>query len=147
MSDQLLFSSFARRTIGLLMFFGLFACKGPAEKKGASITANDGIFNKSQVEKGAGLYTNICASCHGRDLHGSEGGIALIGDRFITKWKDQSLDSLFKLTKNTMPKTNPKSLDDESNASLIAFLLNANGFTPGQATLSSNPSILVDMVM
>src|SRR5690349_18184927 len=101
----------SKRIAALVWLCGFIACKGTDEKKknAATLTANDGIFNSSQVAEGSELYNNNCAACHGRDLRGSEGGTALMGERFITKWKDQSLGALFTLTQNTMPKTNPKS--------------------------------------
>ncbi len=108
----------------------------------SAVSANDGIFSEGQVEKGAQIYTNLCAACHGRDLRGSEGGTALIGDRFITKWSALKLDSLFLITKNTMPKTSPRSLDDRSYIALVAFILNENGFTVGKTDLAADVNSL-----
>ena len=99
----------------------------------ASLTANSGVFTKKQVELGEALYTNSCVACHGRDLRGTEGGTALLGERFISKWKEKSLGELFELTKATMPKTNPHSLDDASYAALLAFIFGANEFQIGRA--------------
>lgn len=128
------------RSALLLSLFILASCAKQQDNAGqqtqpANTTANDGIFNEEQVELGSRIYANQCAGCHGRDLTGSEGGTALVGDRFVSKWSALSLDTLFTLTKNTMPKTNPKSLDDRSYASLVAFILDANGFTPGKDEL------------
>ena len=120
---------------------------GDKESDSSSATANDGVFNKTQVDRGSELYINNCAACHGKDLRGSEGGMALMGDRFLAKWKAQSLGAIFALTKNTMPKTAPKSLDDESYSSLVAFILNANGFAQGQGALSTNPADLEKVQM
>src|SRR5688572_14908154 len=103
----------------------------PGSTTTTTITANDSVFSNEQLKLGTELYTNNCAMCHGPDLRGTEGGTALIGERFITKWKDQSLAALFTVTKSTMPKSNPKSLDDESYSALVALMLNANGFAPG----------------
>ncbi|MES2893797.1 MAG: PQQ-binding-like beta-propeller repeat protein [Bacteroidota bacterium] len=119
------------------------SCNTGAEKKVVlASTANDGVFTKAQVDRGAEIYANNCAACHGKDLRGSEGGTALVGDRFIDKWKDQTLSALFSLTKNTMPKTAPKSLDDASYAALLAFMLNTNGFAQGPTVLTASLSIL-----
>jgi quinoprotein glucose dehydrogenase len=112
-----------------------------------STTALDGIFTASQTELGAEVYNNHCVACHGRNLRGTEGGTALAGDRFIAKWKDQTVDSLFVLTKKTMPKSSPASLDDEQYSALIAFMLNANGFKPGELTLSSDLTILSNILI
>lgn len=118
-----------------LLFCPYLKAQQPSAKK-AELTANSGIFTKKQVEAGAALFTTHCAACHGRDLRGTEGGSALIGDRFITKWAGKSVGQLFDLTKSTMPKTNPHSLDNTAYSSLLAFILNANGFPNGDAALS-----------
>jgi len=108
-------------------------------------STNDGIFSPAQAEHGAGVYANYCAACHGRDLRGTEGGTALTGERFVGKWKGQTLDSLFTLTKNTMPKSSPASLGDDDYASLLAFVLQVNGFKPGNENLSPERALLNDI--
>ena len=111
------------------------------------VTANTGVFTKEQVELGSVLYSNNCIACHGRDLRGTEGGNALMGERFVTKWKEKSLGELFELTKTTMPKTNPHSLDDASYSALLAFMLNANEFPSGDVALSSKKEELENILM
>lgn len=107
-----------------------------------STSTNTGVFSVDQADQGASLFSTNCAACHGRDLRGTEGGNALIGERFISSWKDKSLFDLFALTKSTMPKTNPHSLDDEEYTALIAYILKANEFPAGAAQLSSKKEIL-----
>ena len=125
----------------LLLFHpGLKAQPRPAKKTG--ITTNLGVFTQKQVETGAALFSTHCANCHGRDLRGTEGGNALVGERFVGKWSDKSVGQLFNLTKSSMPKTNPHSLDDASYSALIAYILNANGFPEGDVALSSGTARL-----
>lgn len=112
-----------------------------------TFTANEGVFTREQVASGSILYTNNCASCHGHNLQGTEGGSALIGERFITKWKEKSLGELFEVTRSTMPKTNPHSLDDASYSNLLAFILNANEFPIGTAELPSDKNKLVTITI
>jgi quinoprotein glucose dehydrogenase len=110
-------------------------------------TANDSIFTQAQADAGSGLYATQCAACHGRDMRGTEGGTALVGDRFVNQWQQKTLAELFTLTKTTMPKTNPHSLDDSSCAALLAFMLSANGFTAGQTNLSPDVEDLGGILM
>jgi quinoprotein glucose dehydrogenase len=139
-----------RHLIAISLTF-LVLCSCSTRETGISSSptqnANDGVFSASQVKLGGELYENQCAGCHGKDLRGTEGGTALMGDRFLTKWKDQTLDSLFIVTKNTMPKTNPKSLDDEQCAALLAFMLNINGFAPANTELAGDPDVLGNIAM
>ena len=84
-----------------------------------------------------------CAACHGRDLRGTEGGNALVGEQFVGKWSAKSVGQLVDLTKASMPKTNPHSLDDIPCASLIAFILNRR--TPGgRCAFAVNDSAVED---
>ncbi len=130
-----------------------YSCSKPDQKSiqegvaTAAIAANTGVFTREQVELGSVLYTNNCVSCHGRDLRGTEGGNALMGERFVDKWKEKSLGELFELTKSTMPKANPHSLDDTSYSSLLAFILNANEFPSGEVALSSGKEELENIIM
>jgi quinoprotein glucose dehydrogenase len=111
------------------------------------VAADTGIFTRKQVQFGADVYTNSCAACHGSDLRGTEGGNALIGERFTEKWKEKSVGDLFELTRSTMPKTSPHSLDDAQYAGLLAFILNANNFPQGDNDLSSQKEELQKITM
>jgi quinoprotein glucose dehydrogenase len=142
------------RNLKALLFFAvinlLFAsCSNPDKPlvTEAASSAETGVFTDQQVEVGSALYTTGCAACHGRDLRGTEGGNALIGERFISKWKGKSLGDLFELTKATMPKNDPQSLDDASYTSLLAFILNANEFPSGKIVLSSEKVELQKILM
>jgi quinoprotein glucose dehydrogenase len=106
----------------LLATLTFFSCTEHDSKSTPKISATTGVYSKKQVEDGSALYATHCVACHGKDLRGTEGGTTLIGERFLSKWKDKSLGELFELTKTTMPKTNPHSLDDASYSSLLAFI-------------------------
>jgi len=127
------------KSLAGLLIAGLtfFSCGSRDSKTTAKISATTGVYSKKQVEEGSALYASHCVACHGKDLRGTEGGTTLIGDRFVSKWKDKSLGELFDVTKTTMPKSNPHSLGDESYAALLAFILNANEFPPGEVPLTS----------
>jgi quinoprotein glucose dehydrogenase len=127
----------------------LFSCNTKnetvLEKPGR--TALEGVYTAAQVKTGEELYTLNCIACHGSDLRGTEGGNALVGDRFAQRWKDSTLYDLFMLTKNTMPKTNPNSLGDDAYASIIAFILNKNEFPTGENSLTADASITKDILI
>lgn len=135
----------------LVLFF--FSCSKPetASMEEADsikvIASTTAVFSSKQAELGAGLYETNCAACHGRDLRGTEGGNALMGDRFLEKWKEKSMAELFELTRTTMPKTNPHSMEDASYAALLAFLLRANEFPSGEIELSSRKEELQDILV
>lgn len=130
-----------------------FSCSKPDQNSADAvdtiklIASTTAVFSSKQAELGSGLYVVNCASCHGRDLRGTEGGSALMGDRFLDKWKEKSIGELFELTKATMPKTNPHSLDDASYAALLAFILEVNEFPSGETELSSNKEKLQNIMV
>ncbi len=132
-------------TLIILIFI---SCSKPDQHatRQEELNANHGVFTGEQAELGSALYSKNCAACHGTKLLGTEGGTALIGDRFISKWKEKSLSELFELTKATMPKSNPHSLDDASYSALLAYILNANEFPAGEVALSSNKEELKTIV-
>ena len=70
----------------LLISLLFFSCVEHDKNSHQKVNAITGVFTRKQVESGSLLYTNNCGACHGKDLRGSEGGNALIGERFITKW-------------------------------------------------------------
>ncbi|HMG92342.1 MAG TPA: PQQ-binding-like beta-propeller repeat protein [Chryseolinea sp.] len=138
----------------LLSYFFIFFSCSKSDKNStvvrdstAAIAASTGVFTKKQVELGSTLFTTNCAACHGNDLRGTEGGNALIGENFIDKWKEKSVGQLFELTKGTMPKTNPHSLDDASYSALLAFMLSANEFPSGEIDLPSTREELENILI
>ena len=119
----------------LIAFISSCASSDDEKPQTALQDANAGIFSQIQIQNGQQLFNLHCVACHGNDLRGTEGGTALMGDHFLEKWKDSTLAQLYSVTQKTMPKANPGSLDDPSYASLIAFILSANGFPSGHAKL------------
>ncbi len=127
----------------------IMSCSNPEQssKQGIAIMISSGIFTTAQADLGSTLYSTSCASCHGYDLKGTEGGNTLLGDRFLIKWQEQTLDSLFELTRATMPKTNPHSFSDAEYTELLAFLLSANGYPSGASELPSDKSKLKNITI
>ena len=127
-------------SIALLLVLG--SCKNNTKPSTAvsteTLTALSGIYRISQVDSVEALYSTACASCHGQDGRGTEGGSPLRGSVFQSRWQDKSIGALFDVTKKTMPKTNPTSYDDKTYAGLIAFILRINNFPPAQTALSSH---------
>lgn len=100
-------------------------------------TALNGIYTEAQVDAVGNIFANDCASCHGSNLRGTEGGTSLIGPRFQNKWTEKTIGELFEYTRTTMPESNPGAYDDETYASLIAYILNFNRYPAGDTPLSS----------
>jgi mono/diheme cytochrome c family protein len=97
-------------------------------------TVWDGVYTPSQAERGALVYATECARCHRDDLGGYNG--ALIGNRFMDRWREDSLESFYNLTRNTMPRNAPQSLSEEAYLDVVAYVLKANAFPSGEKELT-----------
>ena len=107
--------------------------------------ADAGIYTLQQAAVGRDLYVRDCAVCHGAALEGAEAGLDLAGRAFRDRWRAMSIGQFFELTKQTMPVTNPAGLSDVNYAAVVAFMLNRNGYAPGDRPLSSDMAQLADI--
>src|SRR6185369_14585331 len=63
----------------------------------------DGVYTSAQAERGAALYANNCASCHGSALGGGESAPPLTGGEFSSNWYGLTVGDLFERIRITMP--------------------------------------------
>jgi mono/diheme cytochrome c family protein len=93
----------------------------------------DGVYDPAQAERGRALYGTNCQVCHAADLSGGVGS-ALKGDQFRSDWGGLPLARLFERIR-TMPPGAPAPQPEDAAVELLAHVLAANGFPPGE-TLS-----------
>ena len=93
-------------------------------------------YNVAQAELGAQIYQKSCASCHLANLRGNFEAPELAGPNFRRKWGIRPVSELLQYNRQTMPVQTPGSLSDEEYASLVAYLMEANGVAPREAPLS-----------
>jgi hypothetical protein len=96
----------------------------PAQAQAAR-TVWDGVYTREQA-----------ASCHGLDLKGTTTGPPLAGTAFVTGWSGLNLFALYDLIRTTMPAENPSTLSEQASADLVAAILGANSFPPGEVELA-----------
>src|SRR5579862_6888353 len=101
--------------------YGVVAAPGAAAQPGKS--AADGIYTAAQATRGAALFTEHCAPCHGVDLTGTDFGPGLTDGELLARWRNRSVGDLFALMRSTMPLTSPGGLTASQNADLLAFIL------------------------
>src|SRR5688500_15185293 len=97
--------------IPVLFFLGAIGAPamlsaGPAQSAAtvrARKTVLEGAYTAAQATRGQAGYAAHCGSCHGGDLAGVSAP-ALKGERFLERWRDDSLDSLFDYIRTAMPK-------------------------------------------
>ena len=106
-------------------------------------TTNDGVYRAEQAHAGKELYLQHCSTgCHNPNLTGSGPTPSLAGPDFSSRWSGLSLAELFKRIRDTMPKTQPRSLPDGQYLSIVAYILSVNGFPSGAEKITEdNPDL------
>ena len=103
----------------------------------------NGLYTEAQADRGAGLYADQCASCHGGLRAFVPEMAALLGDHtFRNRWNGRSLGELFALIRDEMPQDAPGTLSPDETASLVAHVLRGNRFPPGDAALPNDVETL-----
>jgi hypothetical protein len=85
------------------------------------------------MKRGATYYAVACASCHRGDLSGYDG--ALIGEKFMNRWREDALEKLFNNIKTTMPRNSPGTLTEAVYTDILSFVLAANNMPAGTEEL------------
>jgi len=95
----------------------------------------DGVYTSAQAARGEAVYSAECARCHRDDLAGYNG--ALVGGRFMDRWREDTLESFYNLTRNSMPRNAPGSLSDAAYLDVVAYILKFNKFPAGEQELTA----------
>jgi mono/diheme cytochrome c family protein len=105
-------------------------------------TASKGIYSKAQAERGAALYAETCARCHGPSMEGLDVAPPLTGGLFLGNWSGQPVAALAARIRTTMPLDQPGTLGLAASAELTAVLLAANGYPTGPADMPTGAAAL-----
>lgn len=107
-----------------------------------SRTTWDGVYTEEQAKRGAALYSQNCASCHGTDLTGGESAPPLAGIPFFSNWEGLTVGDLFERMRVSMPADRPGRLSREQNSDIVAYMLKVNEFPAGQTELARQTETL-----
>jgi mono/diheme cytochrome c family protein len=102
----------------------------------------EGVYTEEQAKRGAELYKEQCAACHGEDLQGNDIIPGLTGETFETNWTGKSLGELWEKINLTMPALSPGSLTPDQTADLIAAVLSTSKYPAGQMALANSMDAL-----
>lgn len=114
---------------------------------GEQVSVWDGVYTAGQEERGRGVYMEQCASCHLANLTGDGVSPALTGSVFTERWLNQNVGDLYAAIRSTMPQNAPFSLTADVYTDVVAFMLGANGYPPGDQELENQMlnAILIDV--
>ena len=104
-------------------------------------TTRDGVYTATQAERGSAEYGRYCARCHGPDLDGIGAAPMLYSSRFLDRWREDSLGTLFEYIKTNMPldgKPGPGGLSQAQYADILAFLLQSSDLPAGTTELRAD---------
>jgi alcohol dehydrogenase (cytochrome c) len=119
------------------------AVVGAATGAVAAAQAAAGPFTQAQVETGRAGYEANCAACHKPDLSGTNDAPQLAGEAFIGAWKGRTTQALYNTISKTMPLGRGGSLDDATYAAITAYVLHANGASPGSAAFTPVTAVAI----
>ncbi len=122
---------------GFVLLVMAVVVSGQAQK-----TVWDGVFTEEQAKRGADVYAEKCAMCHGDSLGGVESAPPLTGPAFYANWEGESLNALFERIRMSMPLDNPGSLSRAQNADVVAHMLSIGGYPAGSAPLEGQAGVL-----
>ena len=105
-----------------------------------------GPFTAAQADAGRAAYATNCIACHQANLAGEGDALPLAGKTFIAAWRNRSAADLYNTIRTSMPYGNPGSLDAATYANLTAFILQANGATPGSTALTPASAVKISTV-
>jgi mono/diheme cytochrome c family protein len=109
-----------------------------AQAQGPGKTVLDGVYSDTQAARGKAAYTAICSPCHGSTLEGVSAP-QLTGNRFIERWREGMLDSLFSFLKERMPPNRgagARPISDRDYLDILTYILSTNGYRTGESELT-----------
>jgi alcohol dehydrogenase (cytochrome c) len=93
-------------------------------------------FTNEQADAGGAAFAQHCAVCHGANLRQLPEAL-LAGREFVGKWGNQPIHELVAKIQSSMPPTNPGGLAETTYIDIAAFVLQANGGTASDDTLTA----------
>ena len=132
-------------TAAVMLGLGVFGASYSilrAQEPATTSSVWDGVYTSEQAGRGAALYAQQCASCHGTALTGGESAPPLTGGEFFSNWNGLTVGDLFDRIRISMPADRPGKLTREQDADILAFILSVSQFPPGKAELEHQTEVL-----
>lgn len=128
-----------------VMLAGVFFSSARAHQAPAAGDAQsslDGVYTDEQGKRGATVYAQECASCHGSTLEGGEMAPPLAGAAFMSNWTGLTAGDLFERIRISMPDGNPGKLSRQQNADVVAYILSVGKAPAGKTELPKELELL-----
>ena len=129
-------ANIAIATLAGLAIVSVFQASYSAVGAQAERTVSQGVYSAAQATRGAAVYKESCASCHGADLKGNDVVPGLNDKAFWGFWSSKTVGELYEKINTAMPATAPGTLTPAQTADVIAHILSFNKFPAGSTELS-----------
>jgi mono/diheme cytochrome c family protein len=98
-----------------------------------------GYYTKTQADAGQAVFNQVCAICHGDHLQGGVGP-ALAGKEFlsVSQFQQVTAEYFYHFMSTHMPLNAPGSLSKTQYLNIMAYFLEANGYSSGSQPLTAN---------
>jgi hypothetical protein len=108
-------------------------------------TTNDGVYTKKQADDAKAQFDKICADCHPFTVAGKKKvkDVPLGEDPFYENWTGRPLAEMITTIALTMPNDGSAVVNDEEAANFVAYILQQNGFKPGDTPLTKGNATAV----
>jgi len=103
-------------------------------------------YAAEQAAAGKTSYNANCAVCHGNTMTNGTFAPPLAGEYFKNTWTGKTVHTFYDKSR-TMPPASPGSLDNDTYANIVAYILQTNGYKPGDAKLPAGGAALDQMVV
>lgn len=124
--------TFSVLLVAAVLFTGTAAI---SRQQGTRQTIWSGVYTSAQASRGQELFQTHCAECHDGDLNPSNTASRLVGDRFMDRWREDSLANLFDFVSTSMPRNRPASLTKPVYLDVLSYLLSRNAVQGGPTEL------------
>jgi len=104
------------------------------------------VYSTEQAQRGGALYQQECTACHGPQLGGIDAAPALVGGGFASNWNGVLLSAMVERIRVSMPQSSPGKLSRRQVADVLAYILERNGFPPGERDLPRQTGLLQGIV-
>jgi cytochrome c len=105
-------------------------------------SVKDGVYTAAQANRGEKVFKQSCASCHALEAKGKVSGDApgpdLAGEFFLTREAGNSVWTITKVIKDTMPNDFSMEMTEPIALDVTAYILKVNKFPDGKAELTAD---------
>ena len=117
----------------ILIMFVLAVPSISARQSGRTIW--NGVYSQDQATQGEALMGQ-CRGCHGASMDGGQAP-ALRGEKWMDYWREDTLDSMYSLIKESMPPRAGSAMSESQALSVVAYILQANNVPAGDGPLTT----------